>query len=173
MSIARSMTAVVLADTHLHAGPDGSLRRWLPEAAEPYLASADLILHAGDLLDEEVLVRLRGYGPVRAVLGNNDRSLVGLLPESVAFNLAGVNVAMIHDSGPSSGRARRMKRRFPDADVVVFGHSQAPCNETGEGGQVLFNPGSPTQRRAQPSHSLGLLVATNGVLTQRQIVLLD
>lgn len=166
-------TAVVLADTHLRTGTDGSFRRWLPDTAEPYLASADLILHAGDLLDEGALDRLRAYAPVRAVLGNNDHSLVRVLPRTVCFDLAGVKVAMVHDSGASAGRARRMRGRFPDADVVVFGHSHAPCNETGEDGQVLFNPGSPTQRRAQPSHSLGLLVAAGGRITDRRIVTLD
>jgi hypothetical protein len=166
-------TAVVLADTHLRTGADGSFRRWLPGTAEPYLASADLILHAGDLLDEGVLERLRSYAPVRAVLGNNDHSLAGLLPETICFDLAGVKVAMVHDSGASAGRARRLKRRFPDADVVVFGHSHAPCNEIGGDGQVLFNPGSPTQRRAQPSHSLGLLVTAGGRIADRRIVTLD
>jgi putative phosphoesterase len=165
-------TVVVLADTHLRIVPAGAPSRWLPAQAEPYLSAADLILHAGDLLDSGVLERLRHYAPVRAVLGNNDHSLVGLLPQVITFDVEGVRIGMIHDSGPSAGRARRLRRRFPDADVVVFGHSHAPFNEIGEDGQLLFNPGSPTQRRAQPSHSLGVLEVAEGKVVERRIVTL-
>ena len=149
------------------------MRRWLPASAEPHLGNAELILHAGDLLEEGVLERLRCYAPVRAVLGNNDHTLVGLLPSTLAFEVAGVKVGMIHDSGPSAGRARRMHRRFPASDLVVFGHSHAPVNDLGEDGQVLFNPGSPTQRRAQPQHSLGVLTISDGEIVERRIVTLD
>jgi putative phosphoesterase len=145
----------------------------LPAAAEPHLVNADLILHAGDVLHEGVLERLRGYAPVRAVLGNNDQTLVGLLPSTLNFDIEGVRVGMIHDSGPSAGRARRLHRRFPASDVVVFGHSHAPVNELGANGQLLFNPGSPTQRRAQPCHTLGRLVISDGEIVGRQIVKLD
>jgi uncharacterized protein len=164
---------VVLADTHLRSGPEGSLRKWLPRAAEPHLEAADVILHAGDVLDGGVLERLRTYAPVHAVLGNNDLALVGLLPQTLLLNVAGVRVGMIHDSGPTAGRARRLKRRFPDADVVVFGHSHAPVNENGEDGQLLFNPGSPTQRRAQPCHSLGEIRIGAGEILGTRILTLD
>ena len=80
---------------------------------------------------------------------------------------------MIHDSGPAKGRSRRMKRRFPHADIVVFGHSHAPVNETGEDGQLLFNPGSPTQRRAQPVHTIGELRIAGGRLLSHRIIPLD
>lgn len=164
---------VVLADTHLRSGPDGSMRRWLPQAAEPRLEAADVILHAGDLLDGGVLGRLRSYGPVYAVLGNNDRDLVGVLPQTLLVDLAGVRIGMVHDGGPAPGRARRLRRRFPTADTVVFGHSHAPVNEPGEAGQMLFNPGSPTQRRTQPSHSLGELVIHSGTIVDRRVIILD
>ena len=164
---------VVIADTHLRSDPHGSLRRWLPPAAESYLEAADLILHAGDVLEDGVLQRLRTYAPVHAVLGNNDLDLVGLLPQTLVLDLAGVRVGMIHDSGPTAGRARRLKRRFPDADVVIFGHSHAPVNENGEDGQLLFNPGSPTQRRAQRSHSLGEILIEAGTIVDARILTLD
>ena len=167
------MKLLVLADTHLRTVPDGSMRRWLPPAAEPRLEAADVILHAGDLLDEGVLGRLRSYAPVYAVLGNNDRDLVGALPQTLLVDLDGIRIGMVHDSGPAAGRARRLRRWFPDADVVVFGHSHAPINGPGEEGQVLFNPGSPTQRRAQPSHSLGELVIHDETIVDRRIVILD
>lgn len=167
------MNVVVLADTHLRTAPDGSLQRWLPVAAEAHLDAADVILHAGDLLDRGVLERLRRYAPVHAVLGNNDRDLLGVLPPTVLVDLGGVRVAMVHDSGPAAGRARRMLRRYPDARIVVFGHSHAPVNEPGQDGQLLFNPGSAVQRRSQPNHTLGRLVIDDGAIVESRIIRLD
>ncbi len=152
------VTVVVLADTHIRRG---SSRR-LPDSAYAHLERADLVLHAGDIVVGEVLDELRGFAPVHAVLGNNDAALVGLLPETAQHEIEGVRVAMVHDSGPSAGRARRLHRRFPEADVVVFGHSHIPWNETGVDGQLLFNPGSPTERRRQPHHTLGTLELDDG-----------
>jgi putative phosphoesterase len=137
------------------------------------LRSADAILHAGDLLDQAVVERLSDEAPLYAVLGNNDRSLTGLLPLVRVVRIGGVRIGMIHDSGPARGRARRMRRRFPDCDVVVFGHSHAPVNETGEKGQLLFNPGSATQRRAQPVHTIGELRMAGGRLVGHRIIPLD
>jgi putative phosphoesterase len=149
---------VVVSDTHIRRG---STRR-LPGAAYAHLEKADLILHAGDIVVSDVLDELGGFGPVHAVLGNNDVELTGLLPETRLLEVEGVRLAMIHDSGPSSGRAGRMKRRFPEADVVVFGHSHIPWDQEGVDGQLLFNPGSPTERRAQPHHTLGTLDLQDG-----------
>ena len=125
------------------------------------------------MLEADVLEVLRREAPVFAVLGNNDRALVGVLPITRTVDLGGVRIGMIHDSGPAGGRAGRMRRRFPDAEVVVFGHSHAPVNELGEGGQLLFNPGSPIQRRAQPFHTLGELCIAGGAVTKHRIVVLD
>ena len=144
---------VVLSDTHIRRGG----RRRLPDTAYAHLEEADVILHAGDIVVGEVLDELRGFAPVHAVLGNNDAELVGLLPETESLVLDGVRIAMVHDSGPSAGRAARLRRRFPSADVVVFGHSHIPWDDAGVDGQLLFNPGSPTERRAQPNHTLGTL----------------
>ncbi|MDQ6928527.1 MAG: metallophosphatase family protein [Actinomycetota bacterium] len=146
-----------------------SRRLRLPAAAYAHLATADLILHAGDVLVGEVLDELRGFAPVHAVLGNNDVDLVGLLPEVQHLNLDGLRVGMIHDSGPAPGRAGRLRRRFPEADVVVFGHSHIPWNETGIDNQLLLNPGSPTDRRAQPGHTLGTLDLQDGQIVRAEI----
>jgi putative phosphoesterase len=158
---------VVLADTHLRSGPTGTrgARRRLPALAWDRLDGADAILHAGDVLDQGVLDELGQFAPVHAVLGNNDRSLVGILPLTRTVEFDGVRIGMIHNSGATTGRARRLRRRFPQTDVVVFGHSHAPINEAGEDGQLLFNPGSPTQRRAQPVHSMGELQVVDGTVT--------
>ena len=156
---------VVVSDTHIRRCG----KRRLPDAAYPYLEGADVILHAGDIVVHEVLDELRGFAPVHAVLGNNDHELVGLLPEILLLELGGVRVGMVHDSGPSTGRAGRLHRRFPDADVVVFGHSHIPWDETGVDGQLLFNPGSPTERRAQPHHTLGTLDVDDGSVVAHAI----
>lgn len=165
------MKVTVLSDTHMITSPRHRGR--LPESAWTCLRGADAILHAGDVLDSGVIDMLNEIAPLHAVLGNNDRSLVGRLPLTLELQLDGVRIGMIHDSGPSAGRANRMRRRFPDADIVVFGHSHAPVNEVGVDGQVLFNPGSPTQRRAQPVHTLGRLNISDGRIVSRRIVSLD
>jgi putative phosphoesterase len=107
-----------------------------------------------------------------AVLGNNDRDLRELLPESRLLELDGVQIAMVHDGGTRAGRPRRLHRRFPDAEVVVFGHSHVPVDEVGENGQLLFNPGSPTQRRSQPHRTFGRLRLGGGRVLQHQIEIL-
>ncbi len=148
--------AVVLADTHVRDGGTTDLTAAGWEAVR----GADVILHAGDVTGPAFLARLAACAPVYAVLGNND---VGLeLPDTQLLELEGAAVAMVHDSGPREGRAGRLHRRFPDADIVVFGHSHIPWDEEGVSGQRLLNPGSPTQRRRQPHRTLGLLTITGG-----------
>lgn len=149
---------VVLSDTHIRRG---SARR-LPDAAYVHLETADFVLHAGDIVVPEVLAELEGFAPVHAVLGNNDHELSGVLPQTRELEIDGVRMGMIHDSGPAAGRAERMRRRFPDCHVVVFGHSHVPWNETGIDGQLLFNPGSPTERRSQPVQTIGTLTLSSG-----------
>jgi putative phosphoesterase len=151
---------VVLADTHIRRG--GTRR--LPDAAYAHLERADVVLHAGDILVGQVLDELSGFAPVHAVLGNNDLELVGVLPEVLELDIEGVKVGMVHDSGQSGGRARRMRRMFPAADVVVFGHSHIPWLEPGVDGQLLLNPGSATERRRQPVHTLATLDIEDGAV---------
>jgi hypothetical protein len=108
---------------------------------------------------------------VLAVVGNNDGPDVaawGATPV-LEVDLGGLRVAMIHDSGQAHGRLMRMRRRFPGADLVVFGHSHIPL-DTEEGGLRIFNPGSPTDRRRQPRGTLGLLDIADGRLLAAQIV---
>jgi putative phosphoesterase len=152
---------VVLADTHVTRG---SARR-LPDAAYPLLDAADAIWHAGDVVVPELLHELEGFAPVTAVLGNNDHELVGTLPERVEQQVEGVRIAMVHDSGPTKGRERRMARWFPDAHLVVFGHSHAPLDAEGVDGQRLLNPGSPIQRRRAPTHTLAVVDVDGGAFT--------
>jgi uncharacterized protein len=157
------MRIVVVSDTHMR---DVGTRR-LPDAAKRELASADVILHAGDVVEGGLLESLAELAPVHAVLGNNDHALRGLLPETFEQTLDGVRVAMIHDSGARAGREGRMKRRFPTADLVVFGHSHIPWDAPGIDGQWLLNPGSPTERRAQPHRTLAIVDTRDGTFTSR------
>jgi putative phosphoesterase len=145
---------LVLSDTHLAAGQSDRL----PAAVWDALQRATAVIHAGDVVDADLLERLAQEVPVHAVLGNNDHGLEGRLPERLELEIGGLRLAAVHDSGARVGRAGRLRRWFPRADVVIFGHSHQPVNELGEGGQRLFNPGSPTQRRRAP-------VATYGWIT--------
>jgi putative phosphoesterase len=149
---------VVLADTHIV----GSGSERLPAPVWDALRSAEVILHAGDVVSAEFLDELRALAPLHAVLGNNDRTLVGVLPDQVELEFDGVRIAMLHDSGARRGREGRIARRFPSARVVVFGHSHIPWNEPGIEGQLLFNPGSATQRRSQPRRTFGVLQFDRG-----------
>jgi len=160
------MKVVVLADTHVR---DGGATR-LPARAWTELASADAILHAGDVVGPRFLAELRTLAPVYAVLGNNDAELAGVLAETVELHLGGVAVAIVHDSGPRPGREARLRRRFPSADVVVFGHSHIPWNGPGVDGQLLFNPGSATQRRRAAYRSYGVVGLAGGRVRSHRIV---
>jgi uncharacterized protein len=143
------MKALVLADTHLGAGQSERLIALLG----PRLRVAGAIFHAGDVTDDSVLAAMARFAPVHAVLGNNDRGLT--LPRQRLVELAGCRVGMVHDSGDATGRTDRLRRWFPEADVVVFGHSHLPWNQSdvrAADGHVQhhLNPGSPTQRRRAP-----------------------
>ena len=145
------MRIAIVSDTHL---PRGS--RTIPDPCVERMRSADLVLHAGDLSTASVLEDLRGLGPpVAAVHGNIDSAeLRGLLPERQVVDAAGVRIGLVHDAGPARGRLQRMRMAFHDCEAVVFGHSHIPLHEE-EAGFQIFNPGSPTDRRRQPRHSMG------------------
>jgi uncharacterized protein len=140
--------------------------RSLPEACMARLRAADAILHAGDLMAVEVLELLESLGPpVHAVHGNVDEPALQLrLPAVRMVEVAGTRIAMTHDGGPAAGRLERLRRRFSDADAVVFGHSHQPLHEERDAFQI-FNPGSPTERRRAPSRTMGLATAQNGRLS--------
>jgi uncharacterized protein len=165
------MRVVVLADTHLRG--DGLNR--LPSAVLAAIDEADVVLHAGDVVSPGALAALEGRTAAAgadfyAVLGNNDSSLHGRLPASVVVEIGGVAVGMVHDAGRRDGRAARLHRRFPTGAVVVFGHSHVPGDDIGVDGQRLFNPGSPTERRAQPHRTFGLLELAGGLVRDHRIV---
>jgi hypothetical protein len=155
----------VIGDTHTAYTSTG-VSRPIPEGAWPYLESAEHILHTGDVCHPNVLDELAALAPLNVVMGNCDGWDVRDwgAEQEVEVALAGVRIAMLHDSGPSRGRRDRMRARFPRARVVVFGHSHLPWNEDDDG-LLLFNPGSPTWRRTAPSVSMGMLWLEDGEVT--------
>ena len=156
---------LVLADTHV--GP-GRLDR-LPTRVWAAADEADVIVHAGDVCTGELLDGLSARAPVHAVLGNNDRGLEHRLPYDLRVDIDGVCITVVHDTGLRAGRAERVDRRYGDAGVVIYGHSHEPADELTPGGVRLFNPGSPTQRRRAPAHSIGWLELHDGQVTSTAI----
>jgi putative phosphoesterase len=147
------MLVAVISDTHM---PRGARR--LPDAFVERIRTADLLLHAGDFVTVEVLRELERIGPpLVGVHGNVDTAeLRRLLPAERIVRVDDARIAMVHDAGASAGRLERLRRRFGDsADAVVFGHSHLPLHERAAGFQI-FNPGSPTERRRAPAHTMGL-----------------
>lgn len=157
------MRLAIVSDTHLPRG-----RRRLPDACVARLRAADLILHAGDLVSAAVLAELEALGPrVHAVHGNVDEpQLRARLPERLVVEpVAGVRIGMLHDAGPARRRMERLRAGFPDCVAVVFGHSHIPLHERSDDGTFqIFNPGSPTDRRRQPVHTMGEALVADGTL---------
>jgi uncharacterized protein len=148
------MLIAVISDTHM---PRGGRR--LPEECVDRIAAADLLLHAGDFMTVEVLRELEAIGPPLAgVHGNMDTAeLRRLLPAERVVEADGARIAIVHDAGPRGGRLERMNRRYGGrADALVFGHSHLPLHERSQDGFQIFNPGSPTERRRAPAHTMGL-----------------
>ena len=148
------MLLAVISDTHMSGGS-----RVLPEGCLERLRAADLILHGGDLVTPDVLADLEALGrPVEAVHGNmDDHEVRRLLPSARMVTAAGARIAMVHDAGPAPRRLERMRARFgARAGALVFGHSHLPLHKRAGDGFQIFNPGSPTERRRAPDHTMGL-----------------
>jgi putative phosphoesterase len=150
----------IISDTHMPRGG-----RAIPAACLDRMRAADAILHAGDLVGLEVLELLESLGPpVHAVHGNVDEPEVRMrLPAVRVVEADGARIVITHDGGPAARRLDRLRARFPDADAVVFGHSHLPLHAERDGFHI-FNPGSPTERRRAPSHTMGVATARGGRL---------
>jgi len=135
--------------------PRGSRR--LPRACVERLKSADLIVHAGDFVAASVLDELERIAPVEAVAGNMDEAeLLARLPERRVVEVGGVRIGLVHAPGTRMGRGERLAAAFPGCDAVVYGHTHVP--EVARAGRVwVLNPGSPTERRSAPAHSMLVL----------------
>ena len=155
------MNIAVISDTHM---PRGGRR--LPQACVERIPGADLLVHAGDFVTAEVMRELEAIGPpLAAVHGNVDSAdLRRLLPEERVVEAGDARIGMLHDAGPRTGRLERMRRRFGDrADLVVFGHSHLPLHEQAPDGFQILNPGSPTERRRAPRHTMGVIRVADGL----------
>ncbi len=159
------MRLLVLADTHLPRRAKD-----LPAAVWAAAGAADLIVHAGDWVEVGVLDDLQSHAEVLGCWGNNDGwDLRERLPEVARATVEGVRLAVVHDTGPSTGRDERMAAAYPDVDVLVFGHSHIPWDTTASTGLRLLNPGSPTDRRRQPHATYLTCTATDGALHDVQL----
>lgn len=161
------MQLAIISDTHLPRGA-----RAIPPACLERCRAADAILHAGDHSDIEVLDLLDSLGPpVHAIHGNADSPAVrARLPARRELELDGVRVGMTHAPGPANGRLQRLRAAFPGCDAVVFGHTHMP--EHGElDGFAIFNPGSPTERRRAPIHTMGAATIAGGRIAFELVVL--
>ena len=144
----------VVADTHLPRGG-----RTLPEQCLRLLAAASLVVHAGDFTAGSVLSELEALGSVEAVRGNmDDHEVRNRLPERAVVAAEGLTIGVVHDAGPAPGRGERLRAAFPGCDLVVYGHSHAPELSRCSGVWIL-NPGSPTERRRAPSHTMAVVRA--------------
>ncbi len=156
---------LLLADTHVPARA-----RDLPAEVWAQVDRADIVVHAGDWTDADLVDRLVARVAMRgAVLlgcfGNNDGPAVrARLPEVARAELEGLRVAVVHETGQAAGRERRMDAAYPDVDVLVFGHSHIPWDTVTPRGMRLVNPGSPTDRRRQPACTYAVAVADAGRL---------
>lgn len=152
------MRIAILGDTHFPRRGGGEL----PAACVAECLAADLVVHTGDVADMAGLAALRALGPpVVAVSGNADDAAVKAeLPATAEVDLpGGRRLGLVHNGGPEAGRLERLRRRFPDCDIVVFGHSHIPLLAAAADGFMILNPGSATDRRRQPRHSMAVVTA--------------
>lgn len=141
-----------MGDTHL---PRGARR--LPEACVQLLREASVIVHTGDLTAPAVLDELSSLARVEAVHGNMDGAeLRALLPERRVVEAEGLRVGVVHDAGTAAGRHERLAGWFPGCDVVAYGHTHLP-EVTRRGELWIVNPGSPTERRRAPGHTMAVV----------------
>ena len=154
------MELAIVSDTHMPRGA-----RAIPPSCLERCRAADAILHAGDLIDVPVLELLRSLGPpVHAICGNVDGAVVrALLPARLEVAFDGVRIGMIHAPGPARGRLDALRKAFPRCDAVVFGHTHMPEHAEHDG-FAIFNPGSPTERRRAPAHTMGVATIDGGAI---------
>ncbi|WP_199580166.1 metallophosphoesterase [Blastococcus sp. TBT05-19] len=155
------VSMVVTTDTHVP-----KRARDLPHSLWHLIEAADLVVHAGDWVDLALLDEFeRRSRRLVAVYGNNDHGAFReRLPEVARFEVEGLRFAVVHETGDAKGREARCAARFPDVDVLVFGHSHIPWDTTAPSGLRLLNPGSPTDRRRQPHGTYVTAVADAGRL---------
>ena len=153
---------LIVADTHVPRRA-----RDLPGPLWDRIETSDVVVHAGDWVDVALLDEMeRRSRRLVGVYGNNDHGVLRVrLPEVARADIGGLRFAVVHETGDRSGREQRCAQRFPDVDVLVFGHSHIPWDTTAPGGLRLLNPGSPTDRRRQPFATYLTCLVDDGRLT--------
>lgn len=156
------MRLLLISDTHLPVRAKD-----LPAPVWEAVDAADVVVHAGDWMSADLLDALTARARrLVGVFGNNDGpELRARLPEVARVELDGVRLAVVHETGPAAGREKRCAAAYPDVDVLVFGHSHIPWDTTAPNGLRLLNPGSPTDRRRQPTHTWMTAEIDDGTLT--------
>jgi putative phosphoesterase len=163
-------TIAVISDTHFpRRGPS------LPEAVVERLGAADLIVHAGDWSDMATVRRVRAIGPpLLTVQGNVEEPAVRhALPRTAEAEIAGLRIGVVHDGGQASGRIERLRARFPGVHMVIFGHSHIPLYDVAPDGFMILNPGSPTERRRAPRHTMAEIAVSAGGPPQVTFIAVD
>jgi putative phosphoesterase len=166
----RAVSLLLLADTHVPRRA-----RELPEQVWRAVDAADVVIHAGDWVEPALLDELESRSSrLLGVWGNNDgEELRSRLPEVARETIGGVRIAVVHETGSAPGREARCQAAYPDADVLVFGHSHIPWDTTSAGGLRLLNPGSPTDRRRQPRCTMMTATAAGGALGEVTLVTVE
>ena len=164
-----SLQLTIVSDTHLPRRA-----KQLPDEVWAAVEAADVVVHAGDWVDEALLDAFEERSRrLVGVFGNNDPApLRARLPEVAEVELEGLRLAVVHETGPAAGREARCATVFQEADLLVFGHSHIPWNTTTPAGLRLLNPGSPTDRRRQPACTYLTAVAEDGELRDVRLVAL-
>jgi uncharacterized protein len=154
---------LMVADTHVP-----KRARELPAEVWREVEAADVVMHAGDWVDERLLDEFESRAhQLVGVWGNNDHgALRTRLPEVARVEIEGIRFGVVHETGPSKGREERCSGQYADLDVLVFGHSHIPWDSTTASGLRLLNPGSPTDRRRQPYCTYLTAIADDGELLE-------
>lgn len=159
---------VIVADTHMPR-----MARKLPEPLVRELAAADAILHAGDWTDLKLFKELSDFAPVYGVAGNNDGpEIVKRLGYRKIVRFENVAIGLVHGHGAASRQDTEQNaiRAFEGEAVqaIVYGHSHIPVAKV-LNGILIFNPGSPTDKRRQPAYSFGVMELEGGSLRARHL----
>ncbi len=169
----------VISDTHVSGGgfhlkkaASRYINKVSMDASElcdlvmPWFADVELIIHAGDFVSFGLVTALSEFGPVEGVSGNMDPGeITSRFPAKIVVNAGGFRIGVMHGSGGPGGIEQRVRAEFDDVDLIVFGHSHYSFDEEVDGVRML-NPGSPTDRRFAPSHSIGLIQLEDSIITE-------
>jgi len=170
ISVASPILLGVVADTH--ASPTRSGRSLEPVFEFFRRMNVGLILHAGDVGFAPVLQSLERVAPTVAVRGNADPiDLIETLPDRVWIEAGSRTVLLLHGHHGKTALKAARAVAAPGVDLVVFGHSHKPLIDR-EGQTILFNPGSPTERRWNPHFGVGLVRVSDAEL-EPELVLFD